>query len=290
MLMGGRIAEEIVFNDITAGASSDIKRATEIARKMVTEWGMSKKLGFLSYGKSEEVFLGRDYQLQNSYSDATAKIIDEEVKVIIDENYLKAKQILQDKHEVLENMAKLLLEKETIYEAEVDAIMSGKDYKDVAEELTSKLEQKRERDEKKKLEQKLAHEEKMQELKEQTAAAFKKVGVISDEEYEMIKNETKELKEKNLQIIKENNLDVEESSEEEKDLQVKEEPTMPKNKEKETKEKIRNKKETKEEPKNKDKKVKQKAKNADKKNSKTQLKNENKNVKKNSVDKKNDSK
>lgn len=208
MLMGGRVAEELVFNDITAGASSDIKRATEVARKMVTEWGMSKKLGFLNFGKGEEVFLGRDYQMHNSYSDATAKLIDEEIKAIIDENYQKTKQMIKDKYHILENMAKLLLEKETIYEEEVDAILSGKDYKDVAEQLTTKLEQKRELNEKKKLEQKLAHEEKMQELKEQTAAAFKKVGVISDEEYEMIKSETKQLKEKNLQILKENKIDA----------------------------------------------------------------------------------
>lgn len=208
ILMGGRVAEEIIFkDDITAGASSDIKRATEIAYKMVTEWGMSKKLGFINFGKGDEVFIGRDYQMQTSYSDATAKLIDEEVKLIIDTIYANTKKIMEDNRDKLESMAKLLLEKETIYEAEVDAIMQGKDYIEVAEELTVKIEQKRERDEKAKLKQKLATEEKMQELKVQTAEVFKNVGVITESEFEMIKKETEDLKEKNKQIIVEKNLE-----------------------------------------------------------------------------------
>ena len=203
MIMGGRVAEEIVFGDITAGASSDIQKATEIARKMVTEWGMSEKLGFQNFGKGDEVFLGRDYQVQKSYSEKTASLIDEEIKRILDENYVNAKKILTEKRAILENMANLLLEKETIYEEEVNAIMAGKDYKEVAKELTTKMEQKKERDELKQLEQRLAHEEKMQELKEQTAAAFKKAGVISESEFEMIRKETLVLKAANEKLLKE---------------------------------------------------------------------------------------
>jgi cell division protease FtsH len=97
MMMGGRIAEEIIFKDITAGASSDIQRATELARKMVVEWGMSEKLGFMSFGSKNEVFIGRDYQVQNQYSDATATIIDEEVKAILDKCYSEAKKLLESK-------------------------------------------------------------------------------------------------------------------------------------------------------------------------------------------------
>jgi len=203
MVMGGRVAEEIIFGDITAGASSDIQKATEIARKMVTEWGMSERLGFQNFGKGDEVFLGRDYQVQKSYSENTASLIDQEIKRILDENYAKAKEILTEKKAILENMANLLLDKETIYEDEVNAILAGKDYKEVAKELTTKMEQKKERDELKQLEQKLAHEEKMQELKEQTAAAFKKAGVISESEFEMIRKETLVLKAANEKLLKE---------------------------------------------------------------------------------------
>lgn len=203
MTMGGRMAEELVFGDITAGASSDIQRATEIAKKMVTEWGMSEKLGFQNFGKGEEVFIGRDYQVHNTYSEKTASIIDEEVKKILDKNYKKAKEILTEKRAILDNMANLLIEKETIYEDEVNAILEGKDYKEVARQLTEKLEQRKERDEYKQLETKLLHEEKMQELKEQTAAAFKKAGVISDSEFEMIKKETAILRQANEKLLKE---------------------------------------------------------------------------------------
>ena len=203
MTMGGRMAEELVFGDITAGASSDIQRATEIAKKMVTEWGMSEKLGFQNFGKGEEVFIGRDYQVHNNYSEKTASIIDEEVKKILDDNYKNAKQILTEKRAILDNMANLLMEKETIYEDEVNAILEGKDYKEVARQLTEKMEQRKERDEYKQLETRLMHEEKMQELKEQTAAAFKKAGVISDSEFEMIKKETAILKEANEKLLKE---------------------------------------------------------------------------------------
>ena len=122
MLLAGRAAEEIVIKDISTGASNDIQRASKIARKMVTEWGMSEDIGTMYLGASEEVFLGRDYQTQLNYSDEVAAKIDEEVKRILDEQYQKALQILKDNRRVMDDMVKLLYEKETIFEEEIDKL------------------------------------------------------------------------------------------------------------------------------------------------------------------------
>ena len=122
MLLGGRAAEEIVIKDISTGASNDIQRANKIARKMVTEWGMSDTLGTMYLGSSEEVFIGRDYQTQLNYSDDVAAKIDAEVKKILDTQYAQALQILKDHRRVMDDMVKLLYEKETIYEEEIDAL------------------------------------------------------------------------------------------------------------------------------------------------------------------------
>lgn len=113
---GGRIAEELIFDDITTGASQDIKVATQTARSMVTKYGMSEKLGLINYESSdeEEVFLGRDLGHAKSFSEATTVVIDEEVKRIMDECYEKAKQILIDNMDVLHRCANLLLEKDRI--------------------------------------------------------------------------------------------------------------------------------------------------------------------------------
>ncbi len=194
MLMGGRIAEELKFGDITAGASSDISKATEIARKMVVEWGMSEKLGFLSFGKQNEVFIGRDYQTQVNYSEQTASLIDSEIKRIIDENYQKASQILKDNMDVLENMSNLLLEKETIYQREVDEIMAGKNYKDIVKRLNREDKARKKKNETAKLEQERERALKMQLLKEQAAEALNNAGVISKDELEKIKAQSKQLK------------------------------------------------------------------------------------------------
>ena len=115
-------AEEIVIKDITTGASQDIQRASKIARKMVTEWGMSEALGNMYLGSSEEVFLGRDYQTQLNYSDEMAAKIDAEVKKIIDEQYQVALDILKANRKVMDAMVKLLYEKETIYADDIDAL------------------------------------------------------------------------------------------------------------------------------------------------------------------------
>ncbi len=120
--LGGRIAEEMVFDDITTGASQDIKQATHTARNMVTKYGFSDKIGLVNCEISEdEVFLGRDYGHTKNYSDAVANSIDEEVRAIIDECYGKAKQLLEENKAVLEACAELLLEKERITKDEFEA-------------------------------------------------------------------------------------------------------------------------------------------------------------------------
>ena len=121
--LGGRIAEEMVFDDITTGSSQDIKQATHTARNMVTKYGFSDKIGLVNCEISEdEVFLGRDYGHTKNYSDAVANSIDEEVRAIIDECYEKAKQLLEENKAVLEACAELLLEKERITKDEFEAL------------------------------------------------------------------------------------------------------------------------------------------------------------------------
>jgi len=142
MMLGGRASEEIVIQDISTGASNDIKRATDIARKMVCEWGMSKRLPNLFFGGDQEVFIGRDYQTQNSYGDKVASIIDEEIKKIIDDNYVIALQVLRDNRTILDNMVKLLYDKETIYGDEVTMLMSGKSF----DEINAYIDEKKEKE------------------------------------------------------------------------------------------------------------------------------------------------
>ncbi len=122
MLLAGRAAEEIVIQDISTGASNDIQRASKLARKMVTEWGMSPSIGNMFLGGSEEVFIGRDYQTHLNYSEEVAAKIDEEVKFILDEQYQVALKILRDNRQIMDQMVKILYEKETIYEDEIDAL------------------------------------------------------------------------------------------------------------------------------------------------------------------------
>ncbi len=126
MLMGGRVAEEVVLNQLTTGAGNDIERATGMARKMVCKWGMSEKLGPLSYGeKDEEIFLGRELVAHKNFSEDTSRQIDAEVRSIVDGCHARAKQLLTDNVEVLHAIAKALLERETISGADIDLIMKG---------------------------------------------------------------------------------------------------------------------------------------------------------------------
>jgi cell division protease FtsH len=124
--MGGRAAEEIVLSSMTTGASSDIERATTMARRMVTEWGMSDKLGPLAYGKKEEqIFLGREIAQHRDYSEHTAVEIDDEVKRIVTENYERAKKLINERRETLDKLTTALLEKETLDAADIDAIVNN---------------------------------------------------------------------------------------------------------------------------------------------------------------------
>lgn len=139
MMLGGRTAEKLFLYDISTGASNDIERATSIARSMVTEWGMSEKLGLVHFGSDgNEVFIGRDYAKRNEYSETTAAAIDEEVKKILDECSKQAEKILSDNRAKLETMVELLLEKETIYQDEVDMIMQGKTKEEILTEIEKK--------------------------------------------------------------------------------------------------------------------------------------------------------
>ena len=127
--LGGRIAEEIVFDDITTGASSDIQKATKYARDMVTRYGMSSKLGMINYENDDnEVFIGRDLAHAKSYSELVAGEIDTEVKEIIDDCYRKAKAIITDHMDVLNRCAELLLEKEKIGREEFEALFEKKEF------------------------------------------------------------------------------------------------------------------------------------------------------------------
>jgi len=127
IFMGGRVAEEICLGQMTTGAGNDIERATELARKMVCEWGMSEKMGPLTYGaKEEQVFLGKDFSQQKNFSDQTAKLIDQEVKALVMGGYEKACEIITEHRDSLEKMALALLDRESLGASEIKEIFNGK--------------------------------------------------------------------------------------------------------------------------------------------------------------------
>ena len=126
VLMGGRAAEELIFNTFTTGAGNDIERATEMARKMVCEWGMSDRMGPVSFGKKDEsIFLGREMAMHKNFSEETAEKIDDEIKRIVDESYSRALTILRENEQILHNLSNCLIEKENLTGAEVDDIIAG---------------------------------------------------------------------------------------------------------------------------------------------------------------------
>ncbi len=131
MTLGGRVAEELIIKDISAGASGDIQAVSKRARMMVTEWGMSEKVGPISYGSDKEFFIGRDMQSHVTYSEQTAAIIDSEISEIIDTSLQKARKLLADNKHLLDNMARLLIERETIFSEEVDLLMEGKSVEEI---------------------------------------------------------------------------------------------------------------------------------------------------------------
>lgn len=133
MILGGRAAEEIVIQDVTTGASNDLQKVTDLARKMITQWGMSEKLGLVAYSDDAPVFIGRNYESKKIYSEETANAIDEEIRAIVDEAHERAVKLLTENRSILDNMARTLVEKETIYTEEVDLLMQGKTYEEVIE-------------------------------------------------------------------------------------------------------------------------------------------------------------
>ena len=187
MMLGGRAAEEIMLKDITTGASNDMQRATQIARKMVTEWGMSSKIGLMSLGNENEVFIGRDYQKQASYSEQIAGQIDEEVKEIIDTAYNRAKAIITKNKNILTSLVELLEKKETIYSEEFDDLFKGKSVEDIIAEIDAKektIKEKLTKKQEPKIDNSKIELEKMQ-----RAEAMHIAGIISEQEYQTIKAE-----------------------------------------------------------------------------------------------------
>ena len=124
--LGGRVAEALCLDDISTGASSDIEHATSIAKQMVTKYGMSEVLGPVSFGSSEEVFLGRDFTAHNNYSEKISGIVDDEIIKIVNSAYAKAEEILKENREKLDILASLLLEKEKVGAEEFEALFTGK--------------------------------------------------------------------------------------------------------------------------------------------------------------------
>ena len=153
MLLGGRASETLFLDDITAGASSDIKRATDLARAMVTEYGMSETIGTVNYGgEGSQVFIGRDYQDRVSYSEKEASVIDAEIKKIIDKCFVEAQEILTKHKSQVDTMVEVLLEKETIYKDDVELIMSGATKQEVENSMQERAKA-REEENKKRLEE-----------------------------------------------------------------------------------------------------------------------------------------
>jgi cell division protease FtsH len=122
-LLGGRVAEELVFDDITSGASNDLERVTQMARMMVTRFGMSNEMGLMTYGQKEElIFLGREISEQRDYSEAVAEKIDAEVRKLVDESYKMTKKLLMKYRKELDTVAQKLLEVETLTRDEFEKI------------------------------------------------------------------------------------------------------------------------------------------------------------------------
>ncbi|SDN82355.1 cell division protease FtsH [Desulfonauticus submarinus] len=146
VLMGGRVAEEIVFGELTTGAGNDIERATKMARRMVCEWGMSDNLGPLAWGdNSQEIFLGRDLVHHKDYSEETARQIDAEVKRVVLKAYQRARKILEENLNKLHDLANALLERETLTGEEVDKILKGEPLQDKSEDVAKESEIKEEK-------------------------------------------------------------------------------------------------------------------------------------------------
>ena len=135
MGLGGRVAEELIIKNYCTGASGDIKMITDKARRMVTEWGMSDRIGPLFYGSDGEIFVGRNYQTEKGYSEEIAGVIDEEIRAIVESCHKRATEILSGHLDVLHNMARVLIERETIHTEEVEMLVAGKSVDEVLAEM-----------------------------------------------------------------------------------------------------------------------------------------------------------
>ena len=135
MALGGRVAEELVIKDVTTGASNDLQRVSDLARRMVTQWGMSEKLGLVAYDSDQPVFMGMEYEYgrgsRNGYSQKTAAEIDDEIRRLVASAHERAVQLLTENRAILDNMSRVLVEKETIYTEEVAMLMKGASYSEV---------------------------------------------------------------------------------------------------------------------------------------------------------------
>ena len=135
MVLGGRVAEELVIKDVTTGASNDLQKVSDLARRMVTQWGMSEKLGLVAYDSDQPVFMGMEYEYgggsRNSYSQKTAAEIDDEIRRLVASAHERAVQLLTENRAILDNMSRVLVEKETIYTEEVAMLMKGASYSEV---------------------------------------------------------------------------------------------------------------------------------------------------------------
>lgn len=185
--MGGRAAELIKYGKYSTGPSNDIKVATDMARAMVTEYGMSDKLGPVCYSNEQEMFLGRDFQAQRDYSEHTAQEIDEEIRNILETQFKRAVSILKEKDSILENMTAVLLKKETIYSNDVEALMAGQSVESVIEgiekrqaELDAQDQQAREEKAKRDIERAQQEQQKMDTLRQQAMMAYE-LGIEPDE-------------------------------------------------------------------------------------------------------------
>ena len=193
-LLGGICAEKLINGDTSTGASSDLKRATSIAKRMVTEWGMSDELGLVYSGSDGDIFVGKNYQERMSYSESQASRIDAEIKKIIDDCEKSTTKLLKDNKKILLTMANVLVEKETIYAEEVDLIMSGKSKEEVVEFINEK-ENKKSEENKTENNEKPVEENKPSETKDEKSE-FKSV----DELLKIAEEREKKLEEKTEEV------------------------------------------------------------------------------------------
>ena len=222
--MGGRIAEQIIFKDITTGASSDINQATKIARKMVFNYGMSKKLGFLSLDSDGQVFIGRDYQTKNDFSEKLAAEADEEVRKILNHNYERATKLLTENEDLLHEMANLLLDQETINKEEVDMLLEGKSAKEIAEYMKEKAEKQRAKEAEFRKTQEQEKKKQMLEDKVKEGEKLVMAGIITKEEFESIKakyqaelEQENKIEEKQVEIKLNNGVTLQETEKKEEE-------------------------------------------------------------------------